>query len=263
MAEYTETTPDYPGLLRLDGKHVLVLGAGQGIGRQVSLAAASVGAKVTCADADVDRAKAVAAEVDGLAVTGDATKREDMERMISEAVTKFGPLHGLADIIGVAAWSPLLECDDETWQQGMDLNLKHVFLAIQLGSKAMTEGGSIAVVGSVSGFRSSPNHAAYGAAKAGIMNLAGTAAIELGPSVRVNVVAPGQTVTPRMAARHADEPEFYEKAAKEVPVGRVGEPRDIAAALLFFLSDLSQWVTGQTLVVDGGAGRKYQYGGIK
>lgn len=261
MSSSTETTPDYQGLLRLDDKHVFVLGAGQGIGRQISLAAANVGANVTCADANAARAAAVAGEVGGLAVTGDATKREDVERMISEAVDRFGPLHGLADIIGAAGWAPLNKCDDESWQTAMDLNLKQVFLALQLGSRAMTEGGSIAIVGSVSGFRSSPNHAAYGAAKAGMMHLAGTAAIELGPAVRVNVVAPGQTRTPRMAERHP-EPGYYENQGKSVPLGRVGEPRDIAAALLFFLSDLSQWVTGQTLVVDGGSGRKYQYGGI-
>ncbi|MET0144817.1 MAG: SDR family oxidoreductase, partial [Ilumatobacteraceae bacterium] len=98
----------------------------------------------------------------------------------------------------------------------------------------------------------------YGAAKAGLMNLAGTAALELGPEVRVNVVAPGQTVTPRMAVRHP-EPGYYEEKGAVVPLGRVGEPSDIASSILFFLSDLSQWVTGQTLVVDGGSGRLYQY----
>jgi NAD(P)-dependent dehydrogenase (short-subunit alcohol dehydrogenase family) len=259
---YVESTPDYPGLLRLDGKHVVVLGGGQGIGRQTCLAAASVGARVTVVDAEHDRAKSVAEEIDGLALTADATRRSDMERVFANAVERFGPPHGLADIIGVAGWTPLAECSDDDWQRALDLNLKHAFLAVQLGYKAMAESGSIVLVGSVSGFRSSPNHAGYGAAKAGIMNLAGTAAVEFGPRVRVNVVAPGQTITPRMAVRHP-EPGYYEERGKLVPLQRVGEPRDIASAILFFLTPLSQWVTGQTLVVDGGSGRLYQYGGIK
>jgi NAD(P)-dependent dehydrogenase (short-subunit alcohol dehydrogenase family) len=258
MSNYVETTPDYPALLSLEGKHIVVLGAGQGIGRQTSLAAASLGAKVTCVDADAERAKSVAAEIGGLGLSADATNRTEMEQVFASAVDYFGTVHGVADIIGMADWGPLREVDDDLWQRGLDLNLKHAFLAVQLGERAMTEGGSIVLVGSVSGFRSSPNHAAYGAAKAGIMNLAGTAAIELGPSVRVNVVAPGQTMTPRMAVRHP-EPGYYAERGQEVPLGRVGEPRDIASAIMFFLSDLAQWVTGQTLVVDGGSGRKYQY----
>lgn len=258
MTSFIETTPDYPALLSLEGKHVLVLGGGLGIGRQTSIAAASVGANVSVVDNDPDRARAVAKEVNGLALTGDVTSRDDVEEFVAEAVDHFGPLHGLADIVGISDWGPLTEVTDEHWQRGVDLNLKHVFLAVQIASKAMTTGGSMVFVGSISGLRSSPNHGVYGAAKAGLMNLVGTAALELGPAIRVNVVAPGQTATPRVAARHP-EPDYYEKAAKQVPLDRVGEPRDIASAILFFLTDLSQWVTGQTLVVDGGAGRKYQY----
>jgi NAD(P)-dependent dehydrogenase (short-subunit alcohol dehydrogenase family) len=98
----------------------------------------------------------------------------------------------------------------------------------------------------------------YGAAKAGLVNLVSTASLELGPDIRVNVVAPGQTATPRVAERHP-EPDYYDRAAGQVPLGRVGRTSDIASAILFFLTDLSAWITGQTLVVDGGAGRKFAY----
>jgi NAD(P)-dependent dehydrogenase (short-subunit alcohol dehydrogenase family) len=258
MNAFVESTPDYPNLLRLDGKHVIVLGGGLGIGRQTSIAAASVGAHVSVVDSDPDRAKSVAAEVDGLALTGDITDRADLQRVMDSAVERFGPLHGLADIVGISDFGPLADATDEAFQRGIDLNLKHVFLALQIGSRAMTSGGSMAFVASASGFRSAPNHGIYGAAKAGLMNMLGTAALELGPAIRVNAIAPGQTATPRIVARHP-QPEYFDGQALQVPLGRVGQPADIASGLLFFLSDLSQWVTGQTLVVDGGAGRKYQY----
>jgi NAD(P)-dependent dehydrogenase (short-subunit alcohol dehydrogenase family) len=258
MSTSFDATPDYSALLRLDGKHVIVLGGGLGIGRQTSIAAASVGAHVSVVDTDPDRAKAVADEVDGLALAGDITSREDLQRVMDSAVDRFGPLHGLADIVGISDWGPLADATDEAFQRGIELNLKHVWLALQIGSRAMTGGGSMAFVASVSGFRSAPNHGIYGAAKAGLMNMLGTAAVELGPSIRVNAVAPGQTATPRITDRHP-EPDYFDKQGLQVPLGRVGKPSDIASGLLFFLSDLSQWVTGQTLVVDGGAGRKYQY----
>ncbi|MEW2397192.1 SDR family oxidoreductase [Streptomyces sp. NPDC046862] len=254
----TELTPDYRGLIGLEGKHVLVLGGGLGIGRQTCLAAASVGAKVSVVDMDQDRAKAVAEEVDGLALTGDATDRAAVERFVGEAVRHFGPIHGLADIIGMSDNGPLSEVTDELWYRGLDLNLRHAFLALQIGAKAMTEGGSMVFVGSISGLRSAPGHAVYGAAKAGLANLVSTASLELGPGIRVNVVAPGQTATPRVAERHP-EPDYYDKAAAQVPLGRVGRTSDIASAVLFFLTDLSAWITGQTLVVDGGAGRRFAY----
>lgn len=260
MPAPTDRTPDYPGLLRLQDRHVLVLGGGLGIGHQACAAAASVGANVTVVDTDAERAKRVAAEVGGLPLVGDATNRDDVERMVAEAVARFGPLHGLADIIGISHIATILDTDDEVFDRGIALNLRHAFLALQIGARAMTDGGgSMVFVGSISGVRSSPKHAVYGAAKAALGNLAASAAVELGPAgIRVNVVAPGQTYTPRVALRHP-EADYYEKAALPVPLGRVGEPSDIASALLFFLSDLSQWITGQTLVVDGGTSRNYPY----
>jgi NAD(P)-dependent dehydrogenase (short-subunit alcohol dehydrogenase family) len=258
MPEFIETTPDYPSLTSLRDKHVLVLGGGLGIGRQTGLAAAALGARVSVLDHDPDRAKSVAAEVNGLALSGDVTVRAELERCLTEAVEAHGPLHGLADIVGISGSQPLTEITDDDWRRGLDLNLTHVFLALQLASRVMTDGGSMVFVGSVNGVRSSPNQAVYGAAKAGLMNLVATASLELAPSIRVNAVAPGQTATPRVAQRHP-EPDYYEKAGLQVPLRRVGQTSDIASTILFFLSDLSSWVTGQTLVVDGGAGRKYQY----
>ena len=258
MSEFIEITPDYSEMLSLAGKHVLVLGGGLGIGRQTCLAAAALGANVSVVDYAPERASSVAEEVKRFALQADVTRREDVERFVQSAVEHFGPLHGLADIVGIAGFSPLQSVTDEDWRRGLDINLTHAFLAVQIASRAMTEGGSMVFVSSVNGVRSSPNQIAYGAAKAGLMNLVATASLALAPSIRVNAVAPGQTATPRVAQRHP-EPGYYEKAGLQVPLGRVGQTSDIASTILFFLSDLSGWVTGQTLVVDGGAGRKYQY----
>ncbi|MET0144081.1 MAG: SDR family NAD(P)-dependent oxidoreductase, partial [Ilumatobacteraceae bacterium] len=107
MSNYFENTPDYPNLLSLTGRHVVVLGGGQGIGRQTSLGAAALGANVTIVDAELERAESVAGEVNGLGLSGDATNRADMERVFDAAVERFGPVHGVADIIGMADWAPL------------------------------------------------------------------------------------------------------------------------------------------------------------
>jgi Dehydrogenases with different specificities (related to short-chain alcohol dehydrogenases) len=251
--------PDYANMLRLDGRHVLVIGGGRGIGRQASLAVAAVGANVSVVDLDETRAGAVARETGGLAITADASSMDSLRAAFESATARFGPVQGAIDIIGIAQWAPIAEIDEENFNRTMDLNLGHAFRTLRLMTEFGSDAGSSVVfVSSISGFRSAPMHATYGAAKAGLNNLVGSAAVELGPTIRVNAVAPGQTRTPRMVARHADDA-YYWEAAKQVPLGRVGETWDIASALLYFVSDLSQWVTGQVLVVDGGAGRRYQY----
>jgi NAD(P)-dependent dehydrogenase (short-subunit alcohol dehydrogenase family) len=250
--------PDYPGLLRLDGRQVLVLGAGQGIGRQTAHALTAVGARVACADLDADLAADIAQEVDGLAIVGDATQRADMERIFSEAAG-LGPLDCVVDIIGMARYAALTDLTDDDWDWHQDIVLRHAFYAMQLGGRALAaRGGSMVFVASVSGITSAPQHAAYGVAKAGLMSLVRTAATELGPQrVRVNAVAPGVVWTPRISVALGDE--GLARNTANAPLRRVAQPADIAAAILFFCSDLSSYVTGQTLVVDGGVGVKFPY----
>ncbi len=138
--------------------------------------------------------------------------------------------------------------------------LRHAYLLSQLFGAAMAAagGGTMAFVASVSGLSSAPRHAAYGAAKAGLMSLVRTAAVELGPlGVRTNAVAPGVVWTPRVSGYLGDE--GRERNIANTPLRRVALPADIAAALLFLTSDLSGYVNGQTLVVDGGVGSKFPY----
>jgi NAD(P)-dependent dehydrogenase (short-subunit alcohol dehydrogenase family) len=237
----------------------MVLGAGQGIGRQVAHALASVGAGVACVDIDEDLAAGIATEVGGLAVVGDATQRSDMGRIFAEATAGLGGLDAIVDIIGMARYAALVDLTDEDWDWHQGIVLRHAFYAMQLGGRALAaRGGTMVFVASVSGITSAPQHAAYGVAKAGLMSLVRTAATELGPQrVRVNAVAPGVVWTPRISAHLGDE--GLERNRANTPLRRVAQPADIAAAILFLVSDLSSFVTGQTLVVDGGVGTKFPY----
>lgn len=249
---------DYPALLRLDGRAVLVAGAGQGIGRDTAHALAQCGARVVCLDAEADRAEEVAAEVDGIPLVADIRDRTQVARAVEETVTRAGGLHGLVDIVGMARYAPLLEVTDEDWDWTFDIVLRHAFLLAQHAARAMTDGGTMVFIASVSGLTTAPLHAPYGAAKAGLVSLVRTAAEELGPrGIRVNAVAPGMVWTPRVAAMVGEEGRARNAAV--TPLGRIAETSDIAAAVLFLTCDLSRHITGQTLVVDGGASGRFPY----
>jgi NAD(P)-dependent dehydrogenase (short-subunit alcohol dehydrogenase family) len=252
--------PDYPSRLRLDGRGFVVIGAGQGIGRQATHALTSVGARTFCVDKDPDLAADIAGEVGGVAWSGDATQRADAERLFADAESALGRIDGLVDIVGMARYASLVDLDDENWDWHFDIVLRHAWLAMQLGAKRMiaTGGGSMVFVASVSGITAAPLHAAYGAAKAGLMALVKSAAVELGPAnVRVNAVAPGVVWTPRVSAYLGNDGRA--RNSENAPLRRVALPEDIASALLFLASDLAGYVTGQTLVVDGGVGAKFPY----
>jgi len=252
--------PDYPGLLRLDGRRFVVLGAGQGIGRQASHALASVGARLACVDQDPDLAADISAEVGGTALSGNAFDRADMERMFDEAGRALGGIDGVVDIIGMSRYGDLVDLTDDEWNWHFDIVLRHAFLAMQHAGRAMEKGGGgvMVFVASVSGITSAPRHAAYGAAKAGLMSLVRTGAVEMGPhGIRVNAVAPGVVWTPRVSEFLG--PDGRERNVVNTPLRRVAQPADIAAAILFLASDLASYVTGQTLTVDGGVGAKFPY----
>jgi NAD(P)-dependent dehydrogenase (short-subunit alcohol dehydrogenase family) len=255
--------PDFPGLLRLDGRRFVVIGAGQGIGRQASHALAQAGARLVVVDKDPDLAADIAEEVDATPWSGDATDRGDVARLASSAVDALGGIDGLVDIIGMAQYASLLDVSDDVWEWEHDICLRHAWLAMQHLGKAMTSGGgggggTMVFVASVSGMTSAPLHAAYGAFKAGLIGLVRSAAVELGPlGVRVNAVAPGVVWTPRVSAFLGEE--GRRRNSDNAPLRRVALPADIAAALLFLASDLSGYVNGQTLVVDGGVGVKFPY----
>jgi NAD(P)-dependent dehydrogenase (short-subunit alcohol dehydrogenase family) len=252
--------PDYPSLLRLDGRGFVVVGAGQGIGRQATHALASVGARVFCIDNQEQLAKEVADEVGGIPWVADARDRSDVDAAVAEAEGQLGRVHGLVDIVGMARYMNILDTADDDWDWTFGMVLRHAFLFSQAAGRLMAAagGGSMVFVASVSGLTSAPRHAAYGAAKAGLMSWVRSLAVELGPNgVRANAVAPGMVWTPRISNLVPEE--LKRRNEENTPLGRVAVPADIASSLLFLASDLSSYVNGQTLVVDGGVSAKFPY----
>jgi NAD(P)-dependent dehydrogenase (short-subunit alcohol dehydrogenase family) len=240
--------PDFGALARLDGRRFVVLGGGNGIGRQVCHALAQAGAAVVCVDRSPELAEAVAAEVEGESLVADVTRRDELEHVLAQ-----GQVSGLVDIVGMPVLGPLAELNDDDWERQFDLVLRHAFLAMQIGGRtiAAAGGGAMVFVGSISGVAHVPGQAAYGAAKAALHQLVASMGRELAPAgVRVNAVAPGFTQTPRLLTILSSEQ--WSQVSSIIPRGAAGRPSEIASAILFLASDLSSYVTGQVLAVDGG-----------
>lgn len=256
--------PDYLSLLAVSGRSFVVAGAGQGMGRQVCHALAQAGAAaILCVDIDPARTTFVATEIEcGIPLTADVTRREDCE-VVALAAEQLPRFSGLVDVIGAAVWSPLLQITDNDWTRQIDLNLRQAVMLSQLLGEPLTRsGGTMVFISSVSALSGAPNHAAYGASKAGLSAWVQSLAVELGPTgVRANAIAPGAILTPRTSPLlSADDVESYASVA---PLHRMGATSDIAAAALFLSSPLSGYVTGVTLVVDGGIGSTFRYGTLR
>ena len=243
---------NYVNPASLAGSGFVVLGAGQGIGRQTCHALAQAGARVFCVDRDPELAAALAGEVDGVACVADVAVRADVERVFAEAAELFGgKLRGLVDIVGMADIRSIPDTDDAAWNRNFDMNVRHAYLAIQSGARVMTNGGAMVFVSSISGTHSIENEVSYGAAKAALNQLVRGAAHELGPrNIRVNAVTPGFVRTPRLLA--ALNEEFWTGLKNYIPLRRAAEPSDIAKTILFLASDMSSYVTGAVIPIDGG-----------
>lgn len=259
MSDRSEV-PAYPSMLQLEGRGMIVLGAGQGIGRQTAHALSACGARVICVDVEPERAEQVAQEIGGVPWTGDLTDPTTLERLGEEAEDELGRIDGVVDIIGMARYGPTLESSEEDWEWTFDMVLRHAVRAARVFGIRMEQsgGGTLAYIASVSGITGAAGHAAYGAAKAALMSLVRSLAVELGPAqIRVNAVAPGVVWTPRVAELLGEEAK--EIHADNTPLRRVALPADIASVLLFLSSPLSAYVNGQVIVTDGGVGSKFPY----
>jgi len=227
-----------------------------GHGRITALRLAEAGAAVACIDLDADRAKGITAEVvaaggTAFPVVADMTDRAQVDRALDEAVEGLGGIDVCVDIIGGARWDGVLDTTEEDWHWSLQNNLTQVFWVMQAAGKRMREqgtGGSIVALASVDGLAAAAHHAAYGAAKAGVIHLAKTFAHELGRyGIRVNTVAPGN-----VGSGNEDQPEGAWATDRTNPLA-APRTRDIGNAVLFLCSELAARITGQNLVVDGGA----------
>ena len=252
--------------LNLSGRSVVVAGAGGGgIGTAVCRFLAEAGATVVAWDLDPDRlavSERALRDLNGPHHFAVVDVRD--ADAVDQAVRAAGRLHGLVHVAGGLPpdqWAPLLEVTPAVFDEVIHLNLASAFVTSKAVAAQLVEhgtGGSIVHIASIAGLSAMPFGAAYSAAKAGMIALTRTAALEWGPfGIRVNAVAPGTVRVPRNRSESAGEDTVEERTA--IPLGRRGEPEDIAGAVVFLLSDLAGFVTGQVLAVDGGSSARPSY----
>ena len=245
--------------MMLEGKKIIITGGASGIGRASAVLAANEGADIAVADIDRVAADATAELVrakgrEALVVEMDTSKVADAQRMADEAVAAFGTIDGIVCCAIKQKPAKLEELSEEEWDMVIDIGLKGYFLCAQAAGRVMLErgSGSIVFVSSVGGVQAYNGAGAYSIAKAGKVMLGNLFGVEWGGrGVRANTVLPGQVPTPLTQAMF-DDPEIAAGRAAVVPMGRVGQPEEIAEACVFLLSDRASYVNAAMLKVDGG-----------
>jgi meso-butanediol dehydrogenase/(S,S)-butanediol dehydrogenase/diacetyl reductase len=245
--------------MRFENQVVVVTGGGSGIGRVMARRFADEGAKVAVVDWLGDRADAVAAEISGdggqaAAIHADVSVGRDVDSMVAEVTSRLGPTDVLVNNAAIADGDDVLLIDEATWERDVAVVLKSVFLCSKAVLPAMIDrrGGAIVNIASVNGLSALGNEA-YSAAKAGVINLTQGIAVRYGRhGIRCNAIAPGTIRTPIWQERADRDPMVFERLVKWYPLGRVGEPDDVANAALFLASHEASWITGTVLPVDGG-----------
>lgn len=249
--------------ISLEGRVAVVTGAASGIGRAASLKLAEAGARVALLDIEGGSAKKTEEEIirrggTALFFRCDVTSIADCGKAAGGIIGKFGRIDILINCAGCIVRKDVLELGEGEWNRVIDVNLKSVFFLSQkiIPHMKRNGGGSIINTGSGWGLKGGPKAAAYCAAKAGVVNLTRAMAIDFGKdNIRVNCVCPGDVETPLLygeADQLGRQSHEFLKEAADRPLGRVGQPREVAEAFLYFASDLSLWTTGSILVVDGG-----------
>jgi meso-butanediol dehydrogenase/(S,S)-butanediol dehydrogenase/diacetyl reductase len=242
--------------MRFKDHVVIVTGSGSGIGRVMAQKFAAEGAKVAVVDWKGEKAEEVAAEIGGSAhaFRADVSKGADVKTMVKDVASKLGPVDVLVNNAAIADGDDVLKIDEATWERDVAVVLKSVFLCSQAVLPSMIDRhhGVIVNITSVNGLSALGNEA-YSAAKAGVINLTQGIAVRYGHhGIRCNAIAPGTIRTPIWQERIDRDPVVFERLVKWYPLGRVGEPEDIANAAMFLASDDAGWITGTVLTVDGG-----------
>jgi 3-oxoacyl-[acyl-carrier protein] reductase len=241
----------------LAGKVALVTGGSRGIGLAIARLLAEDGASVVVSGRDAARLDAAVKELESLgapalAVVADASKREDVDRLIEAARERFGRIDVLVNNAGITRDQLLVRMKDDDWDQVLDTNLRGVFLTTRAVGKVMMrqKSGRIINIASTAGAMGNPGQVNYSAAKAGVIGLTKAAARELAHwNILVNAVAPGLIETDMAAAI---PPEAREALLQQVPLKRIGQGREVAEVVRFLAGDGASYITGQTIHVNGG-----------
>ena len=246
--------------MRLKGRVAIITGAGSGNGRGIALRFSEEGVRIVAADLDPESARETANLVEdaggeAFAVRADVSRREQVSAMVEAATEQFGAIDILVNNAGVETLVPLLDLEESEWDRIVDTNLKGAFLCAQIAARAMVSArtpGAIVNIASINAKIALAGQAHYTSSKGGLIMLTKSMALDLAPhGIRVNAIGPGVIET-RMTERSLSDPERRAMLLSKVPLGRVGQPRDVANAALFLASDEASYITGTTLYVDGG-----------
>ena len=239
---------------RLQGKVALIIGAARGIGAGIAERFREEGAKLVIGDSEAEAGKASAERFGAKFITTDISKKADAERAVATALEAYGDLHIVVQNAGIYPWSLIENIEPEEWDAVLGVNLRGTYLIARAALPHMKakQYGRMVFTSSITGPRvTSPGHGHYSASKAGINGFIKAAALEFSPyGITVNGVEPGNILTEGVQQHRSAA--FIKTMEEAIPLGRLGTPRDVAQATLFLASDEAAYITGTTIVVDGG-----------